>query len=56
MERPTTRLMERSNTMTRGKRALEGEEEQPERKRPALARWALVFVFWSLSDYVWWLC
>ncbi|RVW79719.1 Calmodulin-binding protein 60 B [Vitis vinifera] len=39
MQRPTTRLMERSNTMNRGKRTLEGEEEeQPERKRPALAR------------------
>lgn len=38
MQRPTTRLMERSNTMNRGKRTLEGEEEeQPERKRPALA-------------------
>ncbi|KAJ9689513.1 hypothetical protein PVL29_014948 [Vitis rotundifolia] len=38
MQRPTTRLMERSNTMSRGKRTLEGEEEQqPERKRPALA-------------------
>ncbi|RVW29835.1 Calmodulin-binding protein 60 B [Vitis vinifera] len=36
MQRPTTRLMERSNTMNRGKRTLEGEEEeQPERKRPA---------------------
>lgn len=45
MQRPTTRLMERSNTMNRGKRTLEGEEEeQPERKRPALARWVLVFV------------
>ena len=33
-----TRLMERNNSM-RGKRQMEGgEEEQPERKRPALAR------------------
>lgn len=38
MQRPTTRLMERSNTMTRGKRALDVDDEQPERKRPALAR------------------
>lgn len=34
-----TRYMERTNSMARGKRALEGgEEQQPERKRPALAR------------------
>ncbi|XP_050216681.1 calmodulin-binding protein 60 B-like [Mercurialis annua] len=32
-----TRYMERTNSMARGKRALEGEEDQPERKRPALA-------------------
>ncbi|KAF2317178.1 hypothetical protein GH714_014853 [Hevea brasiliensis] len=33
-----TRYMERTNSMARGKRALEGgEEQQPERKRPALA-------------------
>lgn len=37
-----TRLMERNNSM-RGKRSLdggggEGDDEQPERKRPALAR------------------
>ncbi|KAF5742878.1 hypothetical protein HS088_TW09G00940 [Tripterygium wilfordii] len=33
-----TRYMERTNSMARGKRSLEGEEEQqPERKRPALA-------------------
>ncbi|KAM7472806.1 hypothetical protein LguiA_010989 [Lonicera macranthoides] len=34
-----TRYMERTNSMSRGKRSLEGEEEQqqPERKRPALA-------------------
>ncbi|XP_022753372.1 calmodulin-binding protein 60 B-like isoform X2 [Durio zibethinus] len=34
-----TRYMERTNSMARGKRSLEGDEEQqPERKRPALAR------------------
>lgn len=34
-----TRYMERTSSMSRGKRSLEGnEEEQPERKRPALAR------------------
>ncbi|GMH13801.1 hypothetical protein Nepgr_015642 [Nepenthes gracilis] len=34
-----TRSMERSNSMSRGKRSLDGgDEEQPERKRPALAR------------------
>ncbi|KAF5749435.1 hypothetical protein HS088_TW04G01404 [Tripterygium wilfordii] len=33
-----TRYMERTNSMARGKRSLEGEgEQQPERKRPALA-------------------
>ncbi|XVE98741.1 hypothetical protein REPUB_Repub03eG0134000 [Reevesia pubescens] len=33
-----TRYMERTNSMARGKRSLEGDEEQqPERKRPALA-------------------
>ncbi|GKV00494.1 hypothetical protein SLEP1_g13170 [Rubroshorea leprosula] len=33
-----TRYMERTNSMTRGKRSLEAEEDQqPERKRPALA-------------------
>ncbi|KAJ4709361.1 Calmodulin binding protein-like protein [Melia azedarach] len=33
-----TRYMERTSSMSRGKRSLEGnEEEQPERKRPALA-------------------
>uniref|UniRef100_A0A5B6Z3I7 Calmodulin-binding protein 60 B n=1 Tax=Davidia involucrata TaxID=16924 RepID=A0A5B6Z3I7_DAVIN len=32
-----TRYMERKNSMSRGKRHLEGEDEQPERKRPALA-------------------
>ncbi|KAL6977695.1 Calmodulin-binding protein 60 B [Sarracenia purpurea var. burkii] len=33
-----TRYMERTNSMSRGKRSLEGgEDEQPERKRPALA-------------------
>ncbi|XP_065848351.1 calmodulin-binding protein 60 B-like [Euphorbia lathyris] len=33
-----TRYMERTNSMARGKRALEGgEEQQPDRKRPALA-------------------
>ncbi|GKV52381.1 hypothetical protein SLEP1_g58967 [Rubroshorea leprosula] len=38
MQRPTTRYMERTNSMTRGKRSLEAEEnQQPERKRPALA-------------------
>lgn len=36
--RMQTRYMERTNSM-RGKRSLEGDEEQqPERKRPALAR------------------
>lgn len=39
-----TRFMERTKSMSRGKRSLEGggggggEDEQPERKRPALAR------------------
>jgi hypothetical protein len=38
-----TRFMERTKSMIRGKRSLEGgggggEDEQPERKRPALAR------------------
>lgn len=39
-----TRYMERTNSMARGKRSLEGggdEEQQPERKRPALARYNL---------------
>jgi hypothetical protein len=36
-----TRYMERSNSMAREKRSLDStanEEDQPERKRPALAR------------------
>ncbi|KAI4377240.1 hypothetical protein MLD38_014905 [Melastoma candidum] len=37
MQRPT-RYMDRTNSMNnRGKRSLDGEDEQPERKRPALA-------------------
>ncbi|XP_022755409.1 calmodulin-binding protein 60 B-like isoform X2 [Durio zibethinus] len=37
--RRQTRYMERTNSMARGKRSLEGDEDkQPERKRPALAR------------------
>ncbi|XP_022755410.1 calmodulin-binding protein 60 C-like isoform X3 [Durio zibethinus] len=36
--RRQTRYMERTNSMARGKRSLEGDEDkQPERKRPALA-------------------
>ena len=40
-----TRYMERSNSMAREKRALDSaaaEEGQPERKRPALARFVFV--------------
>ncbi|GFY90666.1 hypothetical protein Acr_07g0008630 [Actinidia rufa] len=33
-----TRYMERTNSLSRGKRSLEGGDDQPERKRPALAR------------------
>ncbi|XP_057463023.1 calmodulin-binding protein 60 B isoform X2 [Actinidia eriantha] len=32
-----TRYMERTNSLSRGKRSLEGGDDQPERKRPALA-------------------
>lgn len=44
-----TRYMERTNSM-RGKRSLEGggdEEQEPERKRPALARYINCLSFFS---------
>lgn len=48
-EEMQTRNMERKNSIReRGKRGLEGgedEQQQPERKRPALARYGMKFVF-----------
>lgn len=41
--------MERTNSIARGKRSLEGDEDQqPERKRPALARFFLSSSFPTL--------
>lgn len=47
--------MERSNSMARGKRPLDpigSDEGQPEKKRPALARYFLRFLF-SFSQSAW---
>lgn len=50
--RMQTRYMERSNSMAREKRCLDStstEEDQPERKRPALARY-FIFKFFKIDD------